>query len=54
MENLQNRHDLSDAQWEKIEPIIKERLGSWGGSNASDNRVLVNACLWIIGTGAPW
>jgi len=54
MENLQNRHDLSDAQWEKIEAIIKERLGSWGGSNANDNRVFVNACLWIIRTGAPW
>jgi len=54
MENLQNRHDLSDAQWEKIEPIIRDRLGNWGGSNANDNRIFVNACLWIIRTGAPW
>ena len=54
MENLQNRHDLSDAQWAKIEPIINERLGKWGGANANDNRVIVNGCLWIIRTGAPW
>jgi len=54
MENLQNRHDLTDKQWGKIEPIIKIRLGNWGGSNANDNRVFVNACLWIIRTGAPW
>ena len=54
MENLQNRHDLSESQWAKIEPIIKGRLGNWGGANAHDNRVFVNACLWIIRTGAPW
>jgi len=54
MENLQNRHDLNDKQWAKIEPIIKERIGNWGGSNANDNRVFVNGCLWIIRTGAPW
>ncbi len=46
--------DLTDAQWEKIEPIIKAKLGNWGGSNANDNRVFVNACLWIVRTGAPW
>jgi transposase len=54
MENLQNRHDLSDKQRSKIEPVIKEKLGTWGGSNAKDNRVFVNACMWIVRTGAPW
>ena len=54
METLQNRHDLTDEQWAKIEPIIKEKLGNWGGSNANDNRIFVNACLWIVRTGAPW
>jgi hypothetical protein len=32
--------------------IIEEKLGKWGGSNANDNRVFVNACLWIVRTGA--
>ena len=54
MSELQNRHDLTDEQWDKIEPIIKKKLGNWGGSNANDNRVFVNACLWIVRTGAPW
>ena len=54
MKNLQNRHDLTDNQWLKIEPVIKEKLGSRGGSNAGDNRTFVNGCLWIIRTGAPW
>ena len=52
METLQNRHDLNDAQWSKIEPIINERIGNWGGGNANDNRVF--GCLWNIRTGAPW
>lgn len=54
MNNLQNRHDLTDSQWAKVEPIIQEKLGNWGGSNAGDNRVFVNACFWIVRTGAPW
>lgn len=54
MKTLQNRHDLRDNQWQKIEPVIKERLSNWGGSNANDNRAFVNGCLWIVRTGAPW
>ena len=54
MEQLQNRHDLTDAQWNRIEPIIKQHLNKRGGSNANDNRVFVNACLWIVRTGSPW
>ncbi|KDE69139.1 transposase [Fusobacterium necrophorum] len=34
MEQLQNRHDLTDAQWNRIEPIIKQHLNKRGGSNA--------------------
>ena len=54
MENLQNRHDMNDAQWEKVESIIRGRVGNWGGANANDDRVFVNGCLWIVRTGAPW
>ena len=54
MENLQNRHDLTNAQWEILEPIILMVIGTWGGSNAGDNRIFVNGCFWILRTGAPW
>jgi transposase len=54
MKNLQNRHDLNDNQWFKIEPIITKMLGKWGGSNAKDNRTFVNAVFWILRTGSPW
>jgi transposase len=54
MDNLQNRHDLSDSQWKKIAPIITEKIGNRSGSNAGDNRTFVNAVLWIVRTGSPW
>lgn len=54
MSNPYNRHDVTDENGNKLEPIITELLGKWGGSNANDNRLFVNACLWIIRTGSPW
>ena len=51
--NALHRHDLSDAMWAKIEPLLPGRRGAWGGI-AKDNRRFVNAVLWIVRTGAPW
>ena len=42
MTTLQNRHDLTDDQWEKIAPVIKKSLDNRGGSNANDDRTFVN------------
>ena len=52
--NLQNRHDVTDAQWAILEPTILASIGSWGGSNAGDNRVFINGVFWILRSGAPW
>ena len=54
MNNSQNRHDITDSQWENIAPIIIDKVSNWGGSNAGDNRIFVNAVLWIVCTGSPW
>ena len=54
MPSLQNRHDLTDKQWNQLEPLLTARLSKRGGHNAHDNRVFVNACLWILRTGSPW
>ena len=54
MGNPYNRHDVTDDNWNKLEPIITGLLGKWGGCNATDTRLFVNACLWIIRTGSPW
>ncbi len=47
------RHDLPDDMWRKLEPHLPGRSGSWGGV-AHDNRLFLNAVLWILRTGAPW
>ncbi|BAC07793.1 tlr1931 [Thermosynechococcus vestitus BP-1] len=47
------RHDISDRVWERLEPHLPGRRGSWGGV-AKDNRQFINAVFWILRTGAPW
>ena len=53
MENTLHRHDLSDSVWEKLEPHLSGKKGDWGGV-AKDNRLFVNAVLWVFRTGTPW
>jgi transposase len=47
------RHELTDEQWNRIEPLLAGRKGDPGRSG-TDNRKFVNGCLWIAKTGAPW
>jgi len=46
-------HDLSDESWKLLELNLPGRKGVWGGV-AKDNRLFINAVLWILRTGAPW
>ena len=48
-----HRHDLTDEQWKILAPILPGQKGQWGGI-AKDNRLFMNAVLWILRTGAPW
>ena len=47
------RHALSDAQWNLIRPLLPGKPED-GGRPAADNRLFVEAVLWIAKTGAPW
>ena len=51
--SLADRLMLSDAQWERIVPHIIGDCRS-RGTSGRDNRMLVEAVLWIARTGAPW
>lgn len=44
---------LKDEQWESLSPHIigDERTR---GSSGRDNRMFVEAVLWIVRTGSPW
>lgn len=47
------RHEIGDEAWDKIKDLLPGKAGD-AGATARDNRVFINAVLWIARTGAPW
>jgi transposase len=47
------RHAISDADWDRIKDLLPGREGQTGWL-AEDNRLFIDAVLWIAKTGAPW
>lgn len=48
-----SRRTLSDAQWKRIADLIPGKAGD-RGVTAHDNRLFVDAVLWVARTSAPW
>jgi len=48
-----DRFGLTDAQWAKMEPLCLGKPGDPGRSG-KDNRLFMEAVLWIVRTGSPW
>ena len=44
---------MTDAQWVKMEPLCLGKPSDPGRSG-KDNRLFVEAVLWIARTGSPW
>ena len=44
---------LSDGQWARVEGLCVGKPGDPGGTGAN-NRLFVEAVLWIARTGSPW
>lgn len=44
---------LGDDQWDRIKDLLPGKLGD-RGVTAADNRLFVEAVLWLLRTGAPW
>ena len=47
------RHAVSDEDWERIKDLLPGKEGD-PGVTAADNRLFVDAILWIAKTGIPW
>jgi transposase len=47
------RHEISDEHWLRIKDGLPGQSGD-PGVTAADNRLFVNAVLWIAKTGAQW
>jgi transposase len=48
-----HRHAISDDDWDRIRDLLPGRPGRTGWV-ARDNRLFLDAVLWIAKTGAPW
>ena len=44
---------LRDAQWKRVAPLLPGKPGDPGRS-AADNRLFLEAVLWMARAGAPW
>ena len=47
------RHELTDAEWERRAPLLPPERRKTGRPNKA-HRLIVNAILWKLRTGAPW
>ena len=47
------RFDLTDRQWERLQPLLPPERPRTGRPN-DDHRRIVNGILWVLRTGAPW
>jgi len=49
----QRRHELTDEQWARLEPLLPPARPDTGRPN-HDHRTVLNGILWRLRTGAPW
>jgi transposase len=47
------RHELSDAQWQTLKPLLPPQRPARGRPNRP-HRTILNGILWRLNTGAPW
>lgn len=50
---MRRRHELTDEQWDQIRGHLPGKASD-PGRTAADNRLFVNAVLYVLKTGIPW
>lgn len=50
---MRRRHQLSDAQWEAIRELLPGKKSD-PGRTAADNRLFVDAVVYVLKTGVAW
>jgi transposase len=48
-----DRHDLTDAEWARLEPLLPDPRPRRGGQWV-DHRLVIDGVLWRTRTGSPW
>jgi transposase len=47
------REEITDAQWERLQPLLPPQKPKTGRPN-KDHRTVLSGIVWILRTGAPW
>jgi transposase len=50
---MSRRYEISEQDWVRIAPLLKGKPGDVGRSGV-DNRLFINAVIWIARSGAAW
>lgn len=48
------RYELTDQEWEQIAPLLPPEKTGKPGRPSKDNRMMLNAMVWLARSGAPW
>jgi transposase len=48
------RGDLTDSEWERLQPLLPPEHSGKQGHPYEDHRRVINGILWVLRTGAPW
>jgi transposase len=48
------RFELTDTEWDQIAALLPPEKSGRSGHPYKDHRLVVNAILWVLRTGAPW
>ena len=48
------RYELTDQEWNRIKDLLPPEKSGKRGRPSKDNRMILNAMVWIAWNGAPW
>ena len=48
------RYELTDEEWNRIAPLLPPENTGKQGRPRKDNRIIMNAIVWLARSGAPW
>lgn len=51
---MSKRYELTDQEWERISPLLPPKPAGKPGRPPKDNRLMLNAMVWLARSGAPW
>lgn len=48
------RYELTDREWDTIKDLLPPENTGKRGRPSKDNRIMLNAMVWLARSGAPW